>query len=315
MIIVTGGAGFIGSNLVRGLNGISIDDIIIVDNLTNSIKHKNLNKLKFYDYIDKNDFLEHLSSFKNYKIDAIFHQGACSDTLEGDGRYMLHNNYDYSKSLLRFSIENNIRFIYASSASVYGDGKKGFAEDGEDNKYPLNVYAFSKFLFDRYVGGVLGNVNTQIVGLRYFNVYGPQESHKGRMASVVYHFHNQILDDGTIKLFDGSKDFLRDFVFVDDVVDVNLFFFNNPSLRGIFNCGSSKAESFFKIARIMQSLYDNVRIEFVEFPKELKDKYQKFTKADISLLRNAGYNKGFTSLEDGVRRYVEILKGSNGYYR
>ncbi len=314
MIIVTGGAGFIGSNIVRGLNREGIKDIIVVDNMTNSKKHLNLNSLEFSDYIDKTDFMNNLGLFKRYKIDTIFHQGACSNTLEEDGRYMLHNNYEYSKNLLEFCIENNIRFIYASSASVYGDGKNGFFED-EKNEYPLNVYAFSKFLFDRYVRSAINNVSAQIVGLRYFNVYGPQEAHKNKMASVIYHFHNEILDDGTIKLFKGSDDFRRDFVFVDDIVNVNLFFLNNENLRGIFNCGSSKAEPFLKIAQIMQKLYENVRIEFIKFPEELRKKYQTFTQADISLLRKAGYQKQFTGLEEGVKKYVEILKKSDGYYR
>lgn len=314
MIIVTGGAGFIGSNIVKKLNSSGIEDIIVVDNMTNSKKHKNLNSVKIYDYIDKTDFMANLEYFKRYKIETIFHQGACSDTLEEDGKYMLHNNYDYSKALLEFAARNNIRFIYASSASVYGDGKNGFAEN-RSNEYPLNVYAFSKFMFDQYIRGLIDKVNIQIAGLRYFNVYGPQEMHKGKMASVIYHFHNQILDDGTIKLFRGSENFLRDFVFVDDVVDVNMFFFNNPSFRGIYNCGTSKARSFFDIAKIMQNLYENVRIEFIEFPKTLKGKYQTFTQANLSALRKLGYDKAFTALEDGVKKYVELLKESNGYYR
>jgi ADP-L-glycero-D-manno-heptose 6-epimerase len=314
MIIVTGGAGFVGSNLVKGLNRQGIDDIIIVDNLTNSKKQKNLNTLKFSDYIDKVDFIENLNSFKHYKIDAIMHQGACSDTLEEDGRYMMHNNYDYSKKLLGFAVEKNTRFIYASSASVYGNGDSGFEED-EKNEYPLNVYAFSKFLFDRYIRNMINNVNIQIVGLRYFNVYGPQETHKGKMASVVYHFHNEILEDGTIKLFEGSENFRRDFVFVDDVVDVNLFFLNNPSLKGIYNCGTGEAKPFLRIAEIMQTLYDNVRIEFIKFPNELKEKYQTFTQADLTNLRNAGYDKEFTKLDDGVKQYTDILKSNQGYYR
>jgi len=314
MIIVTGGAGFIGSNIVKGLNGIGIDDIIIVDNMTNSKKHRNLNALSFNDYIDKEDFINSLDTFKNYKIEAIFHQGACSDTMEQDGRYMMHNNYDYSKKLLEFSAENRIRFIYASSASVYGDARNGFKEE-EKNEYPLNVYAFSKFLFDRYVRKLIEKVSIQIVGLRYFNVYGPQETHKGKMASVIYHFHNEILDDGTIKLFEGSDNFKRDFVFVDDVVNVNLFFLENENLRGIYNCGSGQAEPFLKIAKIMQRLYKNVRIEFIKFPEELKDKYQTFTQADISLLKGVGYDKRFVPLEEGVAKYVEILKSTGGYYR
>ncbi len=314
MIIVTGGAGFIGSNVVKGLNKQGIDDIIIVDNLTNAQKQKNLNTLKFSDYIDKTDFIENLSQFKHYKIDAVMHQGACSNTLETDGRYMMHNNYDYSKKLLNFAVENNARFIYASSASVYGNGENGF-EENEKNEYPLNVYAFSKFLFDRYVRNTIDKVNIQIVGLRYFNVYGPQETHKDKMASVIYHFHNEIMDDGTIKLFEGSGDFKRDFVFVDDVVNVNLFFLENSDKKGIYNCGTGKAEPFLKIAEIMQGLYDNVRLEFIKFPDELKGKYQAFTQADITFLRNSGYTQPFTNLEDGVKQYVELLKQSDGYYR
>ncbi len=314
MIIVTGGAGFIGSNLVKGLNSIGEEEIVIVDNMKNSKKQKNLNMLNFSDYIDKTDFINSLDNFKRYKIDTIFHQGACSDTMENDGKYMMHNNYDYSKQLLEFAIENGIRFIYASSASVYGNAENGFKEDRK-NEYPLNIYAFSKFLFDQYVRKVIDKVNIQIVGLRYFNVYGPQETHKGKMASVVYHFHNEILDDGTIKLFRGSENFRRDFVFVEDIVNVNLFFFEQENIRGIYNCGTGKAESFLKIAEIMQKLYDNVRIEFIKFPNTLKDKYQKFTKADISLLSKTGYNKEFVTLEQGVKKYVDILKKSGGYYK
>ncbi len=311
MIVVTGGAGFIGSNLVRGLNKDGISDILIVDNLKNSQKHLNLNTLKFLDFVDKNDFLEKLNKFED--VDIIFHQGACSDTMESDGRYMMKNNYEYSKQLLDFAIKKGIRFIYASSASVYGRGEKGFKENF-DNEYPLNIYAFSKFMFDRYVRRVRDQARTQIVGLRYFNVYGPQENHKGNMASVVFHFHNQILDDGTIKLFEGSENFKRDFVYIGCIVKVNLFFMENPEKSGIFNVGTGKAESFLKIAEIMQGLYPNVRIEFIKFPEQLKGKYQTFTQADLTNLRKAGYMKEFTPVEIGVRKYVEILKTTGGYY-
>ncbi|AEA33090.1 ADP-glyceromanno-heptose 6-epimerase [Hippea maritima] len=311
MIVVTGGAGFVGSNVVRGLNRAGFKDILIVDNLSNSKKHLNLNTLDFLDFVDKGEFLDNLDKFG--KIDVVFHQGACSNTLETDGRYMMKNNYDYSKSLLNYSLNKGIRFIYASSASVYGLGKKGFSED-RTNEYPLNIYAFSKFLFDQYVRRVAFDRDTQVVGLRYFNVYGPNEHHKGKMASVVYHFHNQILDDGTVRLFEGSENFKRDFVFVDDVVDVNLFFYENANLSGIFNVGTGRAESFLEIAQIMQELYSNVRIEFVEFPEELKGKYQDFTKADLNKLRSVGYEKEFTSLEEGVRRYVDVLKSTEGVW-
>ncbi len=314
MLIVTGGAGFIGSNLIRGLNDMGIDDIIVVDNLKNGVKHRNLNTLRFKDFVDKETFINNLDMFKSYRIDTIFHQGACTNTLENDGSYMMANNYDYSKKLLEFATQTNSSFIYASSASVYGDGANGFVEERRC-EYPLNVYAFSKFLFDQYIRGLLHAVGIQIVGLRYFNVYGPQEAHKGKMASVVYHFHNQILDDGTIKLFEGSRGFKRDFIHVDDVVKVNLFFFKNRNRRGIFNCGTGTARSFYDIAAIMEKLYKSVRIEFVRFPEELKGKYQAFTKADLSRLREAGYEGGFIPLEKGVTDYVEILKKTGGFYR
>jgi len=310
MIVVTGGAGFIGSNIVRGLNKDGIKDIIIVDNLKNSRKHLNLNALEFYDFIDKEDFINNLNKFED--IELIFHEGACSNTLETDGRYMMKNNYDYSKALLDFALDRKIRFIYASSASVYGLGKKGFGEERK-NEFPLNIYAFSKFLFDQYVRRVaLNSSSTQVVGLRYFNVYGPNEHHKGKMASVIYHFHNQILEDGTIKLFEGSDKFKRDFVYIGCVVKVNLFFMNNSGISGIFNVGTGRAESFLKVAQIMQSLYPNVRIEFVKFPEELKGKYQTFTQANLNRLRSAGYTKEFTPIEIGIKKYVEILNSTGG---
>lgn len=310
MIIVTGGAGFIGSNIVYKLNQRGIYDIIIVDSLKNSAKQRNLNALKFVDFIDKEDFLIHLNSFK--KISVIFHNGACSNTMETDGKYIMKNNYEYSKELLSYCVNNKTRFIYASSASVYGNGLKGFREENEC-EYPLNVYAFSKYIFDQYVRNNWNKINTQVVGLRYFNVYGQQENHKGKMASVINHFHNEIKNEGKMKLFEGSDGFLRDFIYVDDVVDVNLFFFDNPSIKGIFNCGTGKAESFLKIAEIMKSLYEDSKIEFVPFPDALKGKYQAFTQADLTNLRKAGYKKEFTSLEEGVKKYVKFLKENDGY--
>ena len=314
MIIVTGGAGFIGSNLVKELNEKGIKEILIVDNLENSEKHKNLNKLEFLDFIDKQDFIENLSKFQDLDIEIIFHQGACSNTMEYNGRYMMKNNYDYSKQLLHFAIDNKIRFIYASSASVYGTGKNGFREIKEC-EYPLNIYAFSKFLFDQYVRRIIDNAEVQIVGLRYFNVYGPQENHKGKMASVIFHFHNQILQEGKIKLFEGSENFKRDFIYVKDVVNVNMFFLENPDKKGIFNCGTGKARSFLDIAKIMQQLYDiDTKIEFIPFPKQLKGKYQTFTEADLTNLKKVGYQNSFTELEIGVKEYVQILKKSRGYF-
>ncbi|SNR60758.1 ADP-glyceromanno-heptose 6-epimerase [Desulfurobacterium atlanticum] len=313
MIIVTGGAGFIGSNIVKELNEKGIDEILIVDNLENSEKHRNLNRLEFLDFIDKRDFIENLSKFQGLNIEVIFHQGACSNTMEYDGRYMMENNYAYSKKLLHFAMDNKIRFIYASSASVYGTGKNGFREV-KGCEYPLNIYAFSKFLFDHYVRRIINNVEVQIVGLRYFNVYGPQENHKEKMASVVFHFHNQILKEGKVKLFEGSENFKRDFIYVKDVVNVNMFFFENPDKKGIFNCGTGKARSFLDIAKIMQRLYDkDVKIEFIPFSEQLKGKYQTFTEADLTNLKKTGYEKSFTELEIGVKDYVQTLKRSGGY--
>lgn len=310
MIVVTGGAGFIGSNIVYKLNQRGMYDIIIVDSLKNSAKQRNLNALKFRDFIDKEDFLLHLNSFK--KISVIFHNGACSNTMETDGKYMMKNNYEYSKELLSYCINNKTRFIYASSASVYGNGLNGFREENEC-EYPLNVYAFSKYIFDQYLRNSWNKITTQVVGLRYFNVYGQQENHKGKMASVINHFHNEIKNEGKMKLFEGSDGFVRDFIYVDDVVDVNLFFFDNPSINGIFNCGTGKAESFLKIAEIMKSLYEGSKIEFVPFPDALKGKYQTFTQANLTNLRKAGYKKEFTSLEEGVKKYVKFLKDNDGY--
>ncbi len=309
MIIVTGGAGFIGSNLVYKLNKSGIYDIIIVDNLKNSIKQRNLNALKFLDFIDKDDFLNKINSFK--KIEVIFHQGACSNTMETDGRYMMKNNYEYSKNLFNHSLKNNIRFIYASSASVYGNGTNGFKEE-DLSEYPLNIYAYSKYLFDQYVRRSLKN-KPQIVGLRYFNVYGQQENHKGKMASVIYHFYNQIKIENKMKLFSGSENFLRDFIYVDDIIDINLFFLNNPSISGIFNCGTGQPNSFLKIANILQELFKDSKIEFIPFPDELKGKYQTFTAADLTRLRSSGYKKEFTTLDIGIRNYINYLKENEGY--
>ncbi len=305
MIIVTGGAGFIGSNIVKGLNDLGEDRIIVVDNLKNAEKVKNLSSLKIYDYVDKEYFVNNLESFKGVRV--IFHQGACTNTMEGDGRYVMNNNYEYSKRLLNFCINSGIRFIYASSASVYGDGKRGFREERECER-PLNVYAYSKFLFDEYVRRIMESSPVQIVGLRYFNVYGPGEGHKGRMASVVYQFYNQIKREGKIRLFEGSESFKRDFIYIKDVVKVNLFFYEREKISGIFNCGTGRARSFLDIAEIMREIWGNVEIEFIPFPEELKGKYQTYTCADLKRLREAGYKDKFTSLEEGIKDYIGRLR-------
>lgn len=311
MILVTGGAGFIGSNIVRGLNDVGITDIIITDNLTAGDKHKNLNRLKFKDYIDKIDFVAD-TFFSENQVEAVFHQGACSDTTENDGRYMMKNNYEYSKNILHACIKHNARFLYASSASVYGMGEHGFREMPEC-EYPLNVYAFSKYQFDRYLAGIMPSLKIQVVGLRYFNVYGPQENHKGKMASVAFHIFNQIKNGEKMKLFEGSENFKRDFIHVDDVVSVNLFFYANKQISGIYNCGTGKAESFCRIAEALSDMYPEASAEVIPFPEKLKGKYQTFTQADISKLRKAGYGKEFMSLAEGTKKYAKILETSGGY--
>jgi len=304
MFVVTGGAGFIGANLVRGLNARGITEILVVDDLSDGTKHRNLDGLQFADYLDFRDFRTRLASFSH--IDAVLHQGACSDTMQTDGRYMMDNNYQFSKELLSWSLALRTPFLYASSASVYGHGVHGFREEPAC-EHPLNIYAFSKTLFDRWVRQALPRAQSQVVGLRYFNVYGPGEGHKARMASVAFHFHHQARQDGRLKLFQGSEGFRRDFIAVTDVVAVNLYFLDHPEQSGIFNCGTGQARSFQDLATIVARLKPGTVVEAVPFPPELAGKYQSFTQADASLLRSAGYGKDFTTLEDGVAAYLRTL--------
>ena len=313
MIIVTGGAGFIGSNLVRGLNRRGVTDVLVVDDLEVGEKHRGLNALAFTDFVDRRDFFDLLAGLDPSVVEAVLHQGACSDTMERDGRYMMEVNYDYSKKLLAWCQANRVPLLYASSASVYGDGDDGFREDPAC-EHPLNVYAFSKFLFDRWVRRVLPECESQVLGLRYFNVYGPQENHKGKMASVIRHFHDQIAEGGAMRLFEGSGGFRRDFIHVDDVVDVNLHFLDSGA-SGVFNCGTGEAKSFLDLGEAVRSHYDGATIEEIPFPEALVGKYQAFTQADTTALRAAGYTQPFLSLEEGVARYVAVLKESDGYYR
>ncbi len=310
MIVVTGGAGFIGSNIVKGLNEAGEQDIIVVDNLSNAEKHLNLNSLSIADYIDKDEFLQKLNKFQNVR--AIFHQGACSSTTEQDGKYMMSNNYEYSKTLLNYCLENSIDFLYASSASVYGNGKAGFVEKREA-EYPLNVYGFSKFAFDNYVRRVLPQVKSQVLGLRYFNVYGPQENHKGRMASVAFHLFHQLQETEKMKLFEGSRSFRRDFIHVADTVKINLHFYESKT-SGIFNAGTGKARSFEDIATTLQNLHGSGEIESIPFPEDLRGKYQEFTEAGLDELRAAGYSREFMSLEEGVQQYYEQLSATDGRF-
>ena len=325
-IIVTGAAGFIGSNLVKGLNDRGITDIIAVDNLKNPAKFKNLIDCEIADYFDKNEFIEMIESgsFKGGAT-AILHQCACSDTMESDGRYMMENNYRYSMTLLDHCQRQGISFIYASSASVYGSGE--VFQESREFEGPLNVYGYSKFLFDQIVRKRMAKKSAQIAGFRYFNVYGPRETHKGRMASVSFHFFNQFREKGSVKLFEGCAGYgngeqRRDFVSVEDVVKVNLHFLDHPEISGIYNVGTGASEPFNNVAvatinaclkqegkapLTLAEMKENGMIEYIPFPEGLKKQYQSFTEADIGSLRRAGYAAPFYSVEEGVSRYVGHL--------
>jgi ADP-L-glycero-D-manno-heptose 6-epimerase len=312
VIIVTGGAGFIGSNIVKALNERGRTDVLVVDDLSDGTKFRNIADCEVLDYLDKDDFLAQLQSGGDWPepIDAIFHEGACSATTEWDGRYMMRNNYEYSKALLHYCLERGVQYLYASSASVYGGGSV-FSED-RDNEEPLNVYGYSKFLFDQYVRRQLPSAGTQIVGFRYFNVYGPREQHKGTMASVAFHFNNQIRADGRVRLFQGCDGYgdgeqRRDFIYVGDAVDVNLWFLDHPETSGIFNVGTGRSQSFNDVANAVVSFYGCGELEYIPFPDHLKGRYQSFTEADVSRLRAAGYERPFKTVEEGVRLYMDWL--------
>jgi len=324
--VVTGAAGFIGSNLVQALNARGERNIIAVDDLARGDKFRNLAGCDIVDYIDKREFLEALRSGEfDGAIDAVLHQGACSDTMETDGRYMMENNYRYSLALLEFCIDEEVPLIYASSASVYGGGSV-FREE-RSCEAPLNIYGYSKFLFDQAVRRRMAEAGAQVAGFRYFNVYGPNEWHKERMASVAWHFFNQFRADKRVRPFQGSGGYgdgeqRRDFISVEDVVKVNMFFLDRPELSGIFNVGTGRAQTFNDTARAvvnacreaegqpplsLEAMQAERLIDYAPFPEALRGKYQHFTQADVAMLRRAGYEEPFLPVEEGVARYCKLL--------
>ncbi len=324
--VVTGAAGFIGSNLVRALNERGVTDIIAVDDMRHGDKFVNLADCDIADYLDHEEFLEQMEEGEfDGAVNAILHLGACSDTTESDGRYMMRNNYGYSRSLLDFCIRDEVHLIYASSAAVYGAGRE-FREDPEC-EMPLNVYGYSKLLFDQLVRRRFEERTAQIAGLRYFNVYGEREQHKGRMASVVWHFFNQYRGAGHVRLFTGSGGYgdgeqRRDFVSVEDCVKVNLFLLDHPGRSGIFNVGTGAAQSYNDVAvatanacrrargeapLTLAAMRERSLVQYIPFPEDLRGKYQSHTQADISALRSAGYETAFLDVEQGVARYCQKL--------
>ncbi|MBC8305927.1 MAG: ADP-glyceromanno-heptose 6-epimerase [Pelagibacterales bacterium] len=310
-IIITGGAGFIGSNLVRKFNEKGMTDILIVDNVKdNKEKKKNLERLDFVQIISKEYFMNDLNNYK--EISHIFHQGACSDTMNHDVEFMMNNNFEYSKKILFHSLNYNINFIFASSGSVYGKGSDGFKEKSECEK-PLNIYAKSKLEVDLLIRDVLTqDISSQVLSLRYFNVYGYPEIHKGRMASVPLHFFNQLKYKGKIKIFEGSENFKRDFIYIEDVLNIIDYFYENK-YSGIYNAGTGEVNSFQKMAVLTKKMYPEIQIEVIPFPNNLKKHYQKFTQADTSQLFSTGFSEPFTTFEKGIENYYYLLE--EDYYK
>ena len=328
-IVVTGAAGFIGSNIVKGLNARGIDDIIAVDDLTEGDKFRNLADLQIADYVDADDFYDLFAEGAFGQVEAVFHEGACSDTMELDGKYMMDNNYTLSCELFHACQDQGTRLMYASSAATYG-GSDTFSESPEFEK-PLNVYGYSKLLFDqrlrREIGLRFENSATQVAGFRYFNVYGPREQHKGRMASVAFHQFNQFQAEGKVKLFGeyggyGAGGQMRDFVYINDVVAVNLWFLDNPQASGIFNLGTGKAQPFNDVAIALVNTLRQTQndaalsideaargglIDYIAFPPALVGKYQSYTQADLSALRAAGCDHAFADVQTGVAAYMQWL--------
>ena len=314
MFIVTGGAGFVGSNIVRALNDRGTGDIVVVDDLAHGAGHANLADCRIADYLDKRDFYDRVGRGRfDVPVEAVLHQGACTDTMEHDEHRMMESNFDASKALLEWVVPAGIPLVYASSAAVYG-ASTAFTED-EPNERPLNIYGTSKLLVDQVVRRALPEARATIVGLRYFNVYGPREAHKGRMASVVFQMYHQLRETGTVRLFVGTGGYAdgeqrRDFVSVEDIVRANLFFAGGPLRKGIVNCGTGHSRSFNDVARALIAEHGSGRIEYVALPDGLASRYQSFTEADLTGLRGLGYEAPFFDVAEGVRRYYPALSGS-----
>jgi len=309
MYLVTGGAGFIGSHIVRALNARGNDDVVVVDDLRRGEKFANLRDCRIADYLDKEELAAAIEAGGRGLEDVrcVLHQGACTDTLQTDGRYLMRNNFTFSKALLGWALERGLPFVYASSAAIYGRSTD-FVE-APDNERPINPYGYSKLAFDQYVRRVLPGAATTVVGLRYFNVYGPRERQKGRMASMVYQLHGQLEASGQARLFEGTDGYAdgeqrRDFVHVDDVVRVNLFFAEGPPRRGLFNVGTGSSWTFNAVARLLIERLGRGEIAYVPFAEHLRGKYQSYTQADLTALRGAGYDADFLPLEEGLPRCV-----------
>jgi len=313
MIILTGGAGFIGSNLLGALNAKGVTDVLVVDRVGNS--SRNLKDLRFSNLMRPEEFRRAIERrILPNRIEAIFHQGACADTTCTDGRYMIENNFTFSKSILQFALANKIPLVYASSAAVYGSSS-AFAPSRE-NERPLNLYGLSKLAFDDHVRSVVARSESTVAGLRYFNVYGPRESHKGKMASMVYQLYRQLKSSGRARLFKGTGGYAdgeqrRDFVFVGDVARVNLALADGPVRRGIFNVGTGRARSFNDVANIVIARLGAGAIDYVPVPENVVDKYQSFTQAELSGLRHAGYTENLSSLEDGIAQSIDAWNQEN----
>ncbi|MCK8516947.1 ADP-glyceromanno-heptose 6-epimerase [Methylonatrum kenyense] len=313
MLIVTGGAGFIGSNIVHGLNQKGRDDIIVVDNLTRGEKALNLADCTIADYYDKDEFLRIIRDGGGFgRIDGVLHQGACSATTEWNGKYMMETNFAFTRELFHWCQDRQIPLVYASSAATYGGGRE-FREEPACER-PLNVYGYSKLAFDQYLRRHMDALTAPVVGLRYFNVYGPREQHKGSMASVIHHFRNQLAEHGRVRLFEGCDGYAdgeqeRDFVDVRDCVAVNLWFLEHPEVSGIFNLGTGRARPFNAVAEATLKWYGRGEIEYIPFPEHLKGRYQSYTQADLTALRAAGCDHIFYDVEQGVPAYLDAVSG------